>query len=93
MRIESSVTSVSWIPSAAVGGTARIPFEAGVPHYDSPPPDHWADVDSVIGPQGARFGNELRAWIEVDDGRIRWASSRVSARQARSNVARCGLTF
>jgi hypothetical protein len=70
MRIESSVTSVSWIPSAAVGGTARIPFEAGVTHYDNPPPDHWADVDSVVGPEGARFGNELRAWIEVDDGRI-----------------------
>ena len=41
MRIESSVTSVSWIPSEAVPGVTRIPFEAGVMHYDDPPPDEW----------------------------------------------------
>jgi len=70
MRIESSVTSISWIPSAAVAGVTRIPFEAGVAHYDDPPPDEWDDLDSVMGPEGARFANNLRAWIEVADGRI-----------------------
>src|SRR6266567_1190729 len=70
MRIESSVTSISWIPSAAITGATRIPFELGVTHYDDPPPDEWKDLDSVLGPEGARFANDLRAWIDVHDGRI-----------------------
>jgi len=70
MRIESSVTSISWIPSAAIAGATRLPFETGVTHYDDPPPDEWDDIDSVVGPEGARFANDLRAWIEVDNGRI-----------------------
>src|SRR5215471_4846998 len=70
MRIESSVTSVSWIPSAAITGVTRIPFELGVTHYDDPPPDEWKDLDSVLGPEGARFANDLRAWVDVDDGKI-----------------------
>lgn len=70
MRIESSVTSISWIPSEAVAGATRIPFELAVTHYDDPPPDEWQDLDEVIHPEGARFANHLRAWIEVEDGRI-----------------------
>ena len=70
MKIESSVTSISWIPSAAIAGVTRVPFEAGVTHYDDPPPDRWDDLDSVLGPEGARFANDLQAWIEVQDGRI-----------------------
>jgi hypothetical protein len=70
MKIESSVTSISWIPSAAIAGMTRIPFEAGVTHYDDPPPDRWGDLDAVLGPEGARFANDLRAWIEVEDGQI-----------------------
>ena len=70
MKIESSVTSISWIPSAAIAGVTKVPFEAGVTHYDDPPPDRWDDLDAVVGPEGARFANDLRAWIEVDDGRI-----------------------
>src|SRR5205823_10218942 len=70
IRIESSVTSISWIPSAAVAGVTRIPFEAGVAHYDDPPPDEWDDLELVMGPEGARFANNLRVWIEVADGRI-----------------------
>src|SRR2546429_7585890 len=70
MRIESSVTSISWIPSAAIAGVPRLPFELGVTRYDDPPPDEWKDLDSVVGPEGARFANDLRAWIDVEDGRI-----------------------
>ena len=70
MRIESSVTSISWIPSEAITGVTRIPFDMGVAHYDDPPPDEWEDLDSVLGPEGARFANDLRAWIEVEDGKI-----------------------
>ena len=47
MRIESSVTSVSWIPSEAITGPTRIPFGLGMTHYDDPPPDKWEDLDSV----------------------------------------------
>src|SRR6266480_3550125 len=70
MRIESSVTSISWIPSAAIAGVTRLPFELGVTHYDDPPPDEWKDLDAVVGPEGARFADDLRAWIDVEDGRI-----------------------
>jgi hypothetical protein len=70
MRIESSVTSISWIPSEAIAGVTRLPFDLGVTHYDDPPPDEWKDLDAVVGPDGARFANNLRAWVEVEDGRI-----------------------
>ena len=70
MRIESSVTSVSWIPSAAITGLPRAFFEHGMTHYDTPPPHKWTDLHSVLGPEGARFANDLRAWIEVHDGKI-----------------------
>ena len=70
MRIESSVTSLSWIPSEAITGVTRIPFDRGVTHYDDPPPDQWRDLAAVVGPEGARFANELRAWVEVEDGKI-----------------------
>jgi hypothetical protein len=37
-RFESSVTAVSWIPSEAISGPSKPPFEVGVTHYDEPPP-------------------------------------------------------
>ena len=47
MRIESSVTAVSWIPSEAVEGLPKIPFTIGVVHYDDPPPDVIEDLDAL----------------------------------------------
>jgi hypothetical protein len=38
MRIESSVTSVTWIPSEAISGMPELPFELGITHYDEPLP-------------------------------------------------------
>lgn len=70
MRIESSVTSISWIPSEAVEGSTKVPFELGFAHYDVPPPDHIDDLEALRLADRFRFANELRAWIEVDDGRI-----------------------
>lgn len=70
MRIESSVTSVSWIPSEAITGMAKMPFEAGVTHYDDPPPDVIEDLEALRAADRFRFANELRAWVEVDDGKI-----------------------
>lgn len=70
MRIESSVTSLSWIPSEAVKGMTRLPFEMGVAHYDPPPPDVLEDLEALRKADRFRFANQLRAWIEVEDGRV-----------------------
>ena len=53
MRNKSSVTSISWIPSEAVQGVTKVPFETGVAHYDDPPPDHIESLESLRG--GGRF--------------------------------------
>jgi len=70
MRIESSVTSLSWIPSDAVKGMTKLPFEMGMAHYDAPPPDVIDDLERLRQADAFRFANELRAWIEVDGDRI-----------------------
>lgn len=73
MRITSSVTSVSWIPSEAISGLAKMPFEAGITHYDEPPPDRLDGPDAIEDLRVAdrfRFANELRAWIDVEDGEV-----------------------
>jgi cyclic nucleotide-binding protein len=70
MRLESSVTSISWIPSEAVKGLPRMPFEASMTHYDQAPPDQIEDMEQLQREGRFRFANELRAWVEVDDGRI-----------------------
>ena len=69
-RFESSVTAVSWIPSEAITGPSKIPFELGVTHYDEPPPDHLTDLAELRSSDRFREANELRAFIEVEDGRI-----------------------
>ena len=38
MRNESCITALSWIPSEAIQGATRVPFDAGITHYDEPPP-------------------------------------------------------
>lgn len=69
-RFESSVTAISWIPSEAISGPSKVPFEAGITHYDDPPPDHLDDLEKLRASDRFREANELRAFIEVDDGRI-----------------------
>ena len=70
MRIESAVTSISWIPSEAVEGLPKVPFTMGVAHYDEAPPDRLVDIDSMHRADLFREANELKAWIEVKDGMI-----------------------
>jgi hypothetical protein len=69
-RFESSVTAVSWIPSEAITGPSKIPFELGVTHYDEPPPDRLEDLDQLRTSDRFREANELRGFIEVEDGQI-----------------------
>lgn len=74
MRIASSVTSISWIPSEAITGLAtKMPFEKGVAHYDQAPPDVVEDaaaLDALREADRFRFANRLEGWIDVEDGRI-----------------------
>jgi hypothetical protein len=70
MRIESSVTSISWIPVEAVEGLAGVAFDIGLAHYDLPPPPVLEDLDAMRKADRFRFANELRAWVEVVDGEI-----------------------
>jgi hypothetical protein len=72
MRIESSVTAISWIPSEAVEGMPKLPVEVGIAGYDEPPPDRLepGDLDRLLAENRFREANELKAWIEVEDGRI-----------------------
>ena len=72
-RIESSVTSISWIPMGAPTGMLKVPFEAGIAHYDEPPPDVLEGTESIERLREAdrfRFCNDLRAFVEVEDGKI-----------------------
>ena len=69
MRIEKSVTSVTWIPSEAISGMTKLPFETGVAHYDEPPPDRIDDLEELRQRDAFREANELRAWVEFDDGK------------------------
>lgn len=70
MRIESSVTSISWIPSEAIKGMTKLPFDMGVAHYDEVPPEVLEDLEALRVADRFRFANELRGWIEVQDGKI-----------------------
>ena len=70
MRIESSVTSVSWIPSEAVTGMPKSAFEAGITHYDDPPPDVIEDLEALRLADKFRFANHLGAWIDVEGDHI-----------------------
>jgi hypothetical protein len=69
-RIESSFTSISWIPSEAIEGLPRLPFELGFGSYDDPPPDVIEDLEALHESGAFRFANRLRAWVDVADGRI-----------------------
>jgi hypothetical protein len=72
LRIKSSVTAISWIPSEAIEGMPKVPFELGIGHYDPPPPDRLeeGDLERLRDDDRYREANELKAWIEVEAGKI-----------------------
>src|SRR6202050_3082300 len=47
MRVESSVTSLSWIPSEVVTGLTRLSFASGLSHYDPPRPAPLDDLNRM----------------------------------------------
>src|SRR5258708_35133707 len=75
MRINTSVTSLSWIPSEAIDGMPKLPFSFGTFHYDQTPPDSLgpaieSSLDDLRIADRFRFANHLAAWIDVEDGQI-----------------------
>src|SRR5260221_352935 len=83
MRIESSVTAVSWLPSEAVRGIRKLAFSIGAARYDDPPPDRLEDAPALAQSGAVRLVAPV-AWttlgltIRVDgaaDGSLAGASS------------------
>jgi CRP-like cAMP-binding protein len=70
VRVESSVTSLSWIPMDAMQGVGKLAIDLGVGQWDLPPPDRLEHIDELLAADAVRFANQLRAWIEVEDGRM-----------------------
>jgi Cyclic nucleotide-binding domain len=70
MRIRSSVTTLSWIPSYLVDGLNKLAFESRLLHYDDPPPEVISDLEALRQADRFRFANRLAAWIDVSDGQI-----------------------
>ena len=74
MRVESSVLSVSWIPSEAIKGVNKLPFEMGMAHYDEPPPDVVEDLagsgttTASASPTSSRRGPSSTATALVASG-------------------------
>lgn len=75
MRIERTITTISWIPSEAVAGLAKMPFSSGIAHYDEPPPGALEptgpnSLEALRTADRFRFANDLCAFIDVEAGRI-----------------------
>ncbi len=72
MRIESSVTAVSWVPAAASRGASGSQFHVGAAQYDDPPPDQ---LDDLPGAAGRRAGPPGQPAAGLRRGRATAASS------------------
>ena len=76
MRIEHSISTVSWIPSDLLEGMGKMATRMKMAHHDPPPPDTLGDavhetLEELRASDRFRFANELRAFIDVeDDGTI-----------------------
>jgi hypothetical protein len=70
MRIESSVTAITWLPFAALDSLPELPIGIAVAHHDEPPPARLGDLDEMRDADRFREANLLQGWIEVDAGRI-----------------------
>lgn len=70
MRVASSVTSVSWIPSEAISGHMKLPFTLKIGHYDDPLPDVIEDLETLRDADRFRFANVHSAWIIVEEGEV-----------------------
>jgi Cyclic nucleotide-binding domain len=70
MRIESSVTAITWLPFGALDALPELPIGLAVAHYDEPPGELLGDLDELRDADRFREANQLRGWIEVERGEI-----------------------
>jgi hypothetical protein len=70
MRIESSVTAITWLPFDALDKLPDLPIGIAIAHYDEPPPEVLGDLDELRDADRFREANQLRGWIEVENGKI-----------------------
>jgi Cyclic nucleotide-binding domain len=70
MRVESSVTAITWLPFAALDALPNMPLGFAVAHYDESPGARLGDLDVMREADAFREANELRAWVEVEGGEI-----------------------
>ncbi len=95
MRIESSVTAVSWVPLDCVEGGQRLQFHVGAAQYDDPPPDHLDDLEGLLAAGRVRLANRLEGFVEVDGGRIvasgQSGQGRVGAAREAAGAAQVGF--
>jgi hypothetical protein len=64
------ITAVTWLPVEAVRGLQRLPLAVQPTEHDEPPPAALGDLDELRRANAFRDANELRAWIDVEDGAI-----------------------
>jgi hypothetical protein len=67
MRHHGSVTSLSWIPAQATAGSQRLAFDAGIAHYDTPPPEVIEDLTAlrVLGERAHPEGGKRTSTLEA----------------------------
>jgi hypothetical protein len=70
VRVESSITAITWLPFAALDALPNMPLGFAVAHYDEPPGERLRDLDRLREADAFREANELRAWIEVEVGEV-----------------------
>ena len=83
MRVEATVTSMSWIPSDSLTGALKAGMDLRLSHWDTPLPDQIGGPDEVhelCRHDRFRFANVLSVWADVEDGADR-------ARRARRRAA------
>jgi hypothetical protein len=70
VRIQSSVTAVSWVPADSIEGGQRLHFHVGAAQYDDPPPTHLDDLEALLAAGRVRLANRLEGHLEVEQGRV-----------------------
>ena len=70
MRFDSSITAITWLPFGVLDALPNLPLGIAVAHYDERPPIPLGDLDELRDADRFREANELRAWIEVEDGDV-----------------------
>jgi hypothetical protein len=77
-RIESSVTSVSWIPLNAMQGIQKLAADLKASHWDPPPPDRLDSLDDLMAADAIRFANDQSSRTARSSRRRRSGSARMS---------------